>query len=66
MNSAVCMTISLESHPLISGTEAFGLQTPDAYAYTSLSNCLYVPGIDDSKDFADTIVSILHTCIRRY
>ncbi|KAI0714891.1 myosin class I heavy chain [Earliella scabrosa] len=35
--------------------EAFGLQTPDAYAYTSLSNCLDVPGIDDAHDFAETI-----------
>lgn len=38
-------------------TEAYGLQTPDAYAYTSLSNCLDVPGIDDTKDFDETIVS---------
>lgn len=37
--------------------EAFGLQTPEAYAYTSLSNCLDVPGIDDSHDFGETIVS---------
>ncbi|KAI0059450.1 hypothetical protein BV25DRAFT_1918478 [Artomyces pyxidatus] len=35
--------------------EAFGLQGPEAYAYTSLSNCLDVEGIDDSHDFADTI-----------
>ncbi|KAI0778983.1 P-loop containing nucleoside triphosphate hydrolase protein [Trametes elegans] len=35
--------------------EAFGLQTPDAYAYTSLSNCLDVPGIDDAHDFSETI-----------
>ncbi|KAL7285494.1 hypothetical protein ACG7TL_000591 [Trametes sanguinea] len=35
--------------------EAFGLQTPDAYAYTSLSNCLDVPGIDDAQDFSETI-----------
>ncbi|KAI0368857.1 myosin class I heavy chain [Pilatotrama ljubarskyi] len=35
--------------------EAFGLQTPDAYAYTSLSNCLDVPGIDDVQDFGETI-----------
>ena len=38
--------------------EAFGLQTPDAYAYTSLSNCLDVPGIDDVQDFSETIVSV--------
>ncbi|KAI0828874.1 myosin class I heavy chain [Trametes gibbosa] len=35
--------------------EAFGLQTPDAYAYTSVSNCLDVPGIDDTQDFSETI-----------
>ncbi|KAI0756363.1 P-loop containing nucleoside triphosphate hydrolase protein [Daedaleopsis nitida] len=35
--------------------EAFGLQTPDAYAYTSLSNCLDVQGIDDAQDFSETI-----------
>ncbi|KAL4253614.1 Myosin-1 [Abortiporus biennis] len=35
--------------------EAYGIQTPDAYAYTSLSNCLDVAGIDDEKDFSDTI-----------
>lgn len=37
--------------------EAFGLQTPEAYAYTSMSNCLEVQDIDDVKDYADTIVS---------
>ncbi|RDX51151.1 hypothetical protein OH76DRAFT_1401924 [Lentinus brumalis] len=35
--------------------EAFGLQTPEAYAYTSMSNCLDVPGIDDAQDFSETI-----------
>ncbi|KAH8102399.1 P-loop containing nucleoside triphosphate hydrolase protein [Cristinia sonorae] len=35
--------------------EAYGIQTPDAYAYTSISNCLDVPGIDDVKDFDETI-----------
>ncbi|TBU29834.1 P-loop containing nucleoside triphosphate hydrolase protein [Dichomitus squalens] len=35
--------------------EAYGLQGPEAYAYTSLSNCLDVPGIDDTQDFAETI-----------
>ncbi|KAJ3837340.1 P-loop containing nucleoside triphosphate hydrolase protein [Lentinula raphanica] len=35
--------------------EMFGLQGPEAYAYTSLSNCLDVQDIDDSKDFAETI-----------
>ncbi|THH21199.1 hypothetical protein EW146_g278 [Bondarzewia mesenterica] len=35
--------------------EAFGLQGPEAYAYTSLSNCLEVEGINDAHDFAETI-----------
>ncbi|KAL0951617.1 hypothetical protein HGRIS_008298 [Hohenbuehelia grisea] len=35
--------------------EAFGLQGPEAYAYTSLSNCLEVGGIDDVHDFSETI-----------
>ena len=37
--------------------ELFGLQGPEAYAYTSLSNCLEVSDIDDVKDYHDTIVS---------
>lgn len=35
--------------------ELFGLQGPEAYAYTSRSNCLSVPGIDDTHDFQETI-----------
>ncbi|KAF5368396.1 hypothetical protein D9758_002195 [Tetrapyrgos nigripes] len=35
--------------------EMFGLQGPEAYAYTSLSNCLEVQDIDDEKDYGDTI-----------
>jgi len=38
-------------------SETFGVQGPDAYAYTNLSNCLEVPGIDDVKDFEETQVS---------
>jgi myosin I len=37
-------------------TEMFGLQGPEAYAYTSLSNCLEVQDVDDEKDYGDTIV----------
>ena len=37
-------------------SEAFGLQGPDAYAYTSMSDCLTVQGIDDVKDFQETLV----------
>lgn len=35
--------------------EMFGLQGPEAYAYTSRSECLSVPGIDDSQDWAETV-----------
>lgn len=35
--------------------EAYGLQGPEAYAYTSKSGCLEVPGIDDTQDWAETI-----------
>lgn len=48
------------THP--TSTEAFGLQGPEAYAYTSRANCLEVPGIDDSQDFEDTLVSSLQPC----
>ncbi|GAA6000111.1 class I myosin [Rhodotorula paludigena] len=35
--------------------DAYGLQGPEAYAYTSRSGCLEVPGIDDTQDWAETI-----------
>ncbi|ESK92714.1 microfilament motor [Moniliophthora roreri MCA 2997] len=35
--------------------EMFGLQGPEAYAYTSLSNCLEVQDIDDVHDYGETI-----------
>ncbi|KAK4705616.1 myosin I, partial [Phenoliferia sp. Uapishka_3] len=35
--------------------DAYGLQGPEAYAYTSRSNCLQVPGIDDIQDWAETL-----------
>ncbi|KAF8167362.1 myosin-1 [Crassisporium funariophilum] len=38
--------------------EAFGLQGPEAYAYTSMSNCLSVSDIDDVKDFRDTLAAM--------
>ena len=37
-------------------SETFGIQGPEAYAYTSISNCLEVPGIDDVADFEETLV----------
>lgn len=36
--------------------ESFGLQGPEAYLYTSRSNCLTVDGIDDVKDWSETLV----------
>ncbi|PVG02990.1 myosin-1 [Serendipita vermifera] len=35
--------------------EMFGLQGPESYLYTSRSNCLSVPGIDDSVDWRETL-----------
>lgn len=35
--------------------DAYGLQGPEAYAYTSKSGCLEVPGIDDTVDWAETL-----------
>lgn len=35
--------------------EAYGLQGPETYAYTSRSNCLDVPGIDDKVDWKETL-----------
>ena len=46
-------------HRLSISIEAFGIQGPEAYSYTSLSNCLEVEGIDDTKDFADTLVGLI-------
>ncbi|QRW09004.1 Myosin head (motor domain) [Ceratobasidium sp. AG-Ba] len=37
--------------------EAYGLQGPEAYTYTSRSNCLNVASVDDLKDFKDTLAS---------
>ncbi|KAK6332768.1 class II myosin [Orbilia brochopaga] len=35
--------------------ELFGIQEPSAYEYTSKSRCLEVPGIDDTKEFSETL-----------
>ncbi|CAO3653052.1 unnamed protein product [Cunninghamella blakesleeana] len=35
--------------------EQYGLQGPESFLYTSKSNCLDVDGIDDVKEFGDTI-----------
>lgn len=36
--------------------EAFGLQGPEAYAYTSRSGCLDVKSVNDISDFKETLV----------
>lgn len=41
-------------HLLVTAIETFGLQGPEAYAYTANSQCLDVAGIDDRADFAET------------
>ena len=38
--------------------EAYGIQEPSAYAYTSKSGCLNVDGIDDVADWRDTLVAM--------
>lgn len=35
--------------------QQFGIQGPETYIYTSAANCVSVDGIDDHKDFQDTI-----------
>ncbi|EEP77864.1 myosin-5 [Uncinocarpus reesii 1704] len=35
--------------------DAFGIQQPQSYVYTSRSQCLDVAGIDDAADFNDTL-----------
>ncbi|CAG8461797.1 11157_t:CDS:10 [Acaulospora colombiana] len=35
--------------------EQFGIQGPESYLYTSKSQCLDVDGIDDAKDYSDTL-----------
>ncbi|KAK6199402.1 myosin-5 isoform [Scheffersomyces amazonensis] len=35
--------------------QSFGIQGPETYIYTSAAKCINVDGIDDSKDFNDTI-----------
>ena len=57
--SAVGFSIRPILSILIPSLEMFGLQGPEAYAYTSASNCLEVSDIDDAKDYHDTIVRFL-------
>lgn len=35
--------------------QQFGLQGPESFLYTSRSNCLDVPGINDANDFQETL-----------
>lgn len=51
---------------MMSMADEFGLQGPEAYAYTSLSNCLEVEGIDDEHDFTETLVCICHNSLMSY
>lgn len=57
MNSEVRGCASTFLRNLTSYIETFGIQGPESYVYTSRSNCLTVPGIDDVADYAETIVS---------
>lgn len=59
LNSAVGTKSIYRPHiRLNSLEETFGIQGPEAYAYTSRSGCLDVQDIDDVKDFSETLVSI--------
>lgn len=40
--------------------QLFGLQGPETYVYTSAAKCIDVDGINDGKDFADTLQA-MHT-----
>lgn len=57
MNKGVSSSTSSNSQMLSVFADAFGLQGPETYTYTSMSNCLEVQDIDDVKDYAQTIVS---------
>lgn len=35
--------------------QAFGIQGPETYVYTSAAQCINVDGVDDKKDFQDTL-----------
>lgn len=35
--------------------ESFGIQGPETYIYTSAAKCINVDGVDDTKDFQDTL-----------
>ncbi|KAG6380634.1 myosin head, motor domain-containing protein [Boletus reticuloceps] len=37
------------------GTSLTELQGPESYAYTSMSNCLEVQGINDTRDYTDML-----------
>jgi myosin-1 len=49
--------VGASGRPRADVAEAFGLQGPDAYAYTSRSGCLDVRSINDVSDFQETMVS---------
>ncbi len=37
--------------------EALGITNPDYYYYLNQSGCITVAGVDDAKDFQETLVS---------
>jgi len=66
MSKEVSLDASPNSQMLSTLTDAFGLQGPEAYAYTSMSNCLEVQDINDVKDYTQTIVSPNFQSLRPY
>lgn len=38
--------------------ETFGIQGPETYIYTSASKCVNVDGVNDAKDFQDTLLAM--------
>ena len=39
--------------------EAYGLQGPESFLYTSRSGCLDVDGMDDVREYNETVVSLI-------
>lgn len=38
--------------------KSFGIQGPETYIYTSAAKCINVDGVDDTKDFQDTLAAM--------
>lgn len=54
MKGQSCLSLKLPTND--QRKEAFGLQGPEAYAYTSRSGCLDVKSVNDISDFKETLV----------